>query len=67
MTHIFRPNYYLGIDGGGTRCRARLQDDNGHTIGEGKSGPANIRLGLDTSWGNIMAAIDSALGPGAVA
>lgn len=61
MTYIFRPNYYIGIDGGGTRCRARLQDDHGHTLGQGESGPANIRLGLDVAWGNIMAAIDAAL------
>lgn len=61
MTYIFRPNYYIGIDGGGTRCRARLQDDNGRTLGEGESGPANIRLGLDVAWGNIMGAIDAAL------
>jgi len=54
-------NYYLGIDGGGTRCRARLQDDSGRTIGEGESGPANIRLGLDVAWASIMTAIDRAL------
>jgi glucosamine kinase len=61
MEHIFHPKYYLGIDGGGTRCRARLQDGKGHTIGEAESGPANIRLGLDVAWKNIMAAIDNAL------
>ena len=37
----------LGIDGGGTRCRGRLADPSGSILGEGKAGPANLRLGLD--------------------
>jgi len=61
MKDIPCPNYYLGIDGGGTRCRARLQDDSSRTIGEDESGPANIRLGLDVAWASIMTAIDRAL------
>ncbi|MHA1157736.1 MAG: BadF/BadG/BcrA/BcrD ATPase family protein [Alphaproteobacteria bacterium] len=35
---------FLGIDGGGTKCRARLQDEAGHVLGEGEAGPANARL-----------------------
>ncbi|MFD2250082.1 glucosamine kinase [Pseudochelatococcus lubricantis] len=35
---------FLGIDGGGTRCRARLCDADGRTLGEGMGGAANIRL-----------------------
>lgn len=34
--------YYIGIDGGGTSCRARIRDDQGNLIGEAKSGSANI-------------------------
>ena len=34
--------YVVGIDGGGTRCRALLQDIDGNTLGEGAAGPANI-------------------------
>jgi glucosamine kinase len=40
---------FLGVDGGGTRCRARLCDGSGHVLGEGLAGPANVRLGLDDS------------------
>ena len=33
--------FLLGIDGGGTHCRARLSDLAGKTLGEGKAGPAS--------------------------
>lgn len=36
---------YIGVDAGGTRCRARLVDEAGTVLGEGQGGPANIRLG----------------------
>lgn len=52
---------FLGIDGGGTRCRARLADAGGRTLGEGVGGAANIRLGLDVAWTAIMEAADAAL------
>jgi glucosamine kinase len=53
---------FLGIDGGGTRCRARLVDERGRLLGEGRAGPANIRLGLDAAWSAILGATDQALG-----
>jgi glucosamine kinase len=34
----------IGIDGGGTQCRARLCDASGRLLGEGAGGPANVRL-----------------------
>jgi N-acetylglucosamine kinase-like BadF-type ATPase len=37
---------YLGIDGGGTRCRARIEDKNGGVLGEAGSGPATTRIGF---------------------
>ena len=40
----------LGVDGGGTRCRARLATFSGQTIGDAVTGPANLRLGLDLSF-----------------
>lgn len=52
---------FIGIDGGGTRCRARLAAADGVTLGEGVGGAANIRLGLDAAWSAIMAAVDAAL------
>lgn len=38
---------YLGVDAGGTSCRARLTDERGKVLGVGTSGPANTRVGLD--------------------
>ena len=38
--------YYLGIDAGGSHCRARLTDAHGIVLGTGQSGPANTRIGL---------------------
>ncbi|WOI53652.1 BadF/BadG/BcrA/BcrD ATPase family protein [Parvularcula sp. LCG005] len=52
--------YYLGIDGGGTRCRARLCSAEGQVLGEGEAGPGNIRLGLSSVWGNITEAATAA-------
>ena len=41
--------FLLGVDGGGTQCRARLADASGAVLGEGLAGPANLHLGLDVS------------------
>jgi glucosamine kinase len=49
-----RADLFLGVDGGGTRCRARLADRSGHILGEGTAGPANIRLGLDTAFALVI-------------
>lgn len=45
--------YYLGIDAGGSNCRARLIDDRGTVIGEGRSGPANARAGIDALYDTL--------------
>ena len=34
--------FFLGLDGGGTGCRAVLADLRGHEIGRAEGGPANI-------------------------
>lgn len=45
---------FLGVDGGGTQCRARLADRTGRVLGEGAGGPANIRLGLDAAFAAVL-------------
>ncbi|HFQ5440280.1 TPA: BadF/BadG/BcrA/BcrD ATPase family protein [Vibrio vulnificus] len=55
MTHL-----YVGIDGGGTSCRARIKDAQGHFIGEAKSGSANIMLGASVAMESILSAIQDA-------
>jgi glucosamine kinase len=44
----------LGVDGGGTRCRARVCDFSGKTLGGGQAGPANIRLGVEESLTQVL-------------
>jgi glucosamine kinase len=51
----------LGIDGGGTQCRARLCTLAGETIGRGAAGPANIRFGLRESFAAILDATAQSL------
>lgn len=52
--------YYVGIDGGGTSCRARIRNSVGNLIGEAKSGSANILLGVDVAMASILQAIKEA-------
>jgi len=56
------PQIFAGVDGGGTRCRVRLRDGEGRLLGEAVGGSANVRLGLDLVWANMLEAIDAALG-----
>jgi glucosamine kinase len=51
---------YLGIDGGGTRCRARIEDENGRVLGAASSGPATTRIGFEKAWRSIMEATEAA-------
>jgi glucosamine kinase len=43
----------LGIDGGGSRCRARLCTISGAMLSEGTRGSANVRLGVEQSFASI--------------
>lgn len=52
---------FLGIDSGGTKCRARLRDADGTLLGEGTGGPSNIRLSPDLVWNSILTACREAL------
>jgi glucosamine kinase len=55
---------YLGIDGGGTKCRARLRDGQGNLLGEGVGGSANIRLDPDLVWTSLLTAGRAAVAEG---
>ncbi len=57
--------FYLGIDGGGTKTHAVLFDKNQNTVGEGLAGASNpLRVGVETAVANIyqatVAACDAA-------
>lgn len=49
-------NLLLGIDGGGTSCRAALATLSGEILGRGRSGPANIMTDLAGARQNIVEA-----------
>jgi glucosamine kinase len=53
--------YFLGVDGGGTGCRARIEDEVGTVLGQGISGPATTRLGIDEAWASISRAFGAAI------
>jgi len=53
--------YFLGIDGGGTKCKARLENAEGKVLGEAISGPANPFLGLELTFTSILEATHFAI------
>ena len=62
---------FIGIDGGGTQCRARIEDAEGRVRGQGLGGPAALRLGIAQSLAVIeaasrAAAADAGLPPAAL-
>src|SRR5262245_2205632 len=50
----------VGVDGGGTRCRARLCAS-GERLADAVTGPANIRLGFKPAMVAVMSAIEQCL------
>lgn len=53
--------FFIGIDGGGTKCRARLEDSKGTLLGEGVSGPANIMRDSELAKASMLDAISLAI------
>jgi glucosamine kinase len=51
----------VGVDGGGTRCRARLCAASGERLADAVTGPANIRLGFKPAMVAVMSAIEQCL------
>lgn len=47
-------SYFLGIDGGGSKCKARLEDDTGNLLGEYISGPANPMRDYELAMASIQ-------------
>lgn len=51
---------FLGVDGGGSKTRARIRDEQGKLLGEGEGGPGNARLG-DLAFNEIVKASRAAM------
>lgn len=54
--------FFLGLDGGGTGCRAVLSDRDGRILGRGEGGPANINSDRDGALEAIMDTARQAMG-----
>jgi glucosamine kinase len=52
---------YIGIDAGGTHCRAKLVSDTGEVLGIGESGPGSTRIGIDRLHKNLSEASEQAV------
>ncbi|MCR9135336.1 MAG: N-acetylglucosamine kinase [Alphaproteobacteria bacterium] len=52
--------FFIGVDGGGTSCRAALATGEGTVVGEGRSGAANIMTDVDGAVVHIVQAASDA-------
>src|SRR5262245_27166145 len=55
---------FVGVDGGGTGCRARIENAEGCLLGTGIAGPAAVRIGVDRGIAEVekacLAAVEEA-------
>jgi glucosamine kinase len=62
MTAASQPGpLFIGVDGGGTGCRARVENEQGHLLGTGIAGPAALRVGIDRALAEVEKACRAAL------
>lgn len=54
-------HYYLGIDGGGSKCKASVADAGGRVLGSALAGPANPLHGVEQTLHSIESAARRAL------
>lgn len=54
-------SYFIGVDGGGTKCKARMESSDGRLLGEGLAGPANLVRGTDETYTAVLSACYQAL------
>ena len=52
---------FIGVDGGGTKSKVRVEDHAGNLLGQAVGGPANIRLSVENSWQAIYSALKEVL------
>ena len=62
MTAAAQPGpLFAGVDGGGTGCRARIQDADGRLLGTGIAGPAALRVGIERALAEVIKTCRAAL------
>lgn len=56
-----KQSFFIGVDGGGTKCIVRVEDEKGQVLGVESSGPANIRISVPQAWQSIHTALEKIL------
>lgn len=54
-------DHFVGVDGGGTRCRVRVVDAVGRLVGAAEGGSANVYLDVDGAFATIEATVQQGL------
>lgn len=54
-------NIFIGVDGGATSCKVRVEDEAGSLLGNATTGPASIRLSVENTWRAILDGIKISL------
>lgn len=55
-----KQNIFVGVDGGASNCRLRLEDASGKLLGCGRAGLASIKWSVPETWISIMTAFNEA-------
>lgn len=58
---------FLGVDGGGSRCRVRIRDASGSLLGEALGGSANVYQDFDKAFATIVQTSEEAAAKAGVA
>lgn len=58
-----RRSIYVGVDGGATKTKIRIEDESGYLLGETVSGPASIRNSVEQAWQSIYAGMKQLMTP----
>lgn len=51
---------FIGVDGGGSKSRLQIEDEQGNILGKAISGMSSIRISVDHAWESILDALDKA-------
>lgn len=54
-------NIFIGADGGGTKTKVQIEDQDGNILGQSRTGPGNIRTSIPGAWSNLMTGIEDCL------
>lgn len=55
------PDIFIGVDGGASKCRVRIEDADGNCLRLGSTGPASVKLSPAGAWQSIMTALQAML------